>query len=177
MFSMDQQFAPGARIEVRDTEWVIRKVDLSSDRGRQLTCEGISELVLGKEVIFLTQLEDEIRILDPVDTKLVQDESAQFKKSLLYIESHLRRATPSDHQIHVAHKAAMDIVPYQIEAALQSLMQPRQRVLIADAVGLGKTLEAGILTTELMARGRGNRILVLSLKSMLTQFQKEFWNL
>ena len=70
----------------------------------------------------------------------------------------------------------MNLVPYQLDPALQALRQPRQRILIADAVGLGKTLEAGILTTELIQRGRGQRILVITLKSMLTQFQKEFWS-
>jgi superfamily II DNA or RNA helicase len=70
----------------------------------------------------------------------------------------------------------MNLVPYQLDPALQALRQPRQRILIADATGLGKTLEAGILTTELIQRGRGQRILVITLKSMLTQFQKEFWS-
>jgi SNF2 family DNA or RNA helicase len=70
----------------------------------------------------------------------------------------------------------MNLVPYQLDPALQALRQPRQRILIADAVGLGKTLEAGILTTELIQRGRGQRILVITQKSMLTQFQKEFWS-
>ena len=53
---MEQNFVPGARIEIRDAEWVIRRVDLTSDNGYQLTCDGISELVRGKEAIFLTQL-------------------------------------------------------------------------------------------------------------------------
>ena len=169
-------FAPGARVEIRDAEWVIRRVDVSSDLGYQLTCDGISELVRGKTSIFLTQLEDEIKILDPATTELVQDTSNAFEQSLLYLESQLRQATANDQSIHIAHKAAMDVVPYQLDPAVQALKQPRQRILIADAVGLGKTLEAGILVTELMQRGRGQRILVLTLKSMMTQFQKEFWN-
>ena len=175
---MSGNFAPGARVEIRDAEWVIRRVDMTTDNGYQLTCNGISELVRGKEGIFLTKLEghDKVKVLDPATTVLVQDSSNSFERSLLYIESQLRQATANDEQIHVAHKAAMDLVPYQLDPTLQALKQPRQRILIADAVGLGKTLEAGILVTELIQRGRGKRILVLTLKSMMTQFQKEFWN-
>jgi SNF2 family DNA or RNA helicase len=83
---------------------------------------------------------------------------------------------PHDAKIHLGHRAVMDLEPYQLEPALQALRQPRSRILIADAVGLGKTFEAGILATELIQRGRGKRILVVTLKSMLTQFQKEWWS-
>ena len=56
-----------------------------------------------------------------------------------------------------------------------TLAQDRVRLLIADDVGLGKTLEAGLIASELALRGRANRILVVTTRAMLTQFQKEFW--
>ena len=166
---------PGARVIVRDAEWIVRRVD-HAPGGFQIVCDGVSELVRGREAVYLTALEPNIQVLDPVDTQLVPDTSAQFADSILYMESQLRQAVPNNAQIHVAHTAAMDLVPYQLDPARLALEQPRQRILIADAVGLGKTLEAGILVSELIARGRGRRILVLAVKSMLTQFQKEFWN-
>ena len=166
---------PGARVVVRDAEWIVRRVD-HAPGGYQIVCDGVSELVRGREAVFLTALEPTIQVLDPAETELVPDDSAQFTDSILYMESQLRQTVPNDTEIHVGHTAAMDCVDYQLDPARQALARPRQRILIADAVGLGKTLEAGVLVSELIARGRGRRILVLAVKSMLTQFQKEFWN-
>jgi len=168
--------APGARIVVRDAEWLVRKVDRTSTGGQALTVVGISELVRDKEAMFLTEIDKSIEVLDPVKTKLVQDTSSAYQASLLYMESLLRQTPPTDENLYVGHRAAMDSVPYQLDPAIQALQQSRQRILIADAVGLGKTLEAGILLSELIRRGRGKRILVLAVKSMLTQFQKEMWS-
>ena len=173
---MKKSFAPGQRVIIRDTEWVIRRVDLLADGGYRLTCDGVSNFVKGKESIFLTTYEKEIVVIDPRETRLVVDDSSAYERSLLYIESLMRELVPTDEKIYRAQKAAMDRVSYQFDPALQALRQPRQRILMGDAVGLGKTLEAGILVSELIKRGRGKRILVLAVKSMLTQFQKEFWN-
>jgi hypothetical protein len=169
-------FAPGARILVRDAEWLVRRVDRTSTGGQALTVVGISELVRDKESLFLTEVEKFIEVLDPVDTRLVPDTSSNYRSSLLYMESLLRQTPPTDERLYVGQHGAMDAVPYQLEPAAQALRQPRQRILIADAVGLGKTLEAGILVSELIRRGRGKRILVATVKSMLTQFQKELWS-
>jgi superfamily II DNA or RNA helicase len=176
---MQTLYAPGARVVIRDCEWIVRRADPSDDGGYILTVDGLSELVSGKSARFLTiieEAENAIRVLDPAETGFEQDLTPGFEKSRLFIETQLRQITPADDKIHLGHKAAMDPAPYQLDPALQALKQNRQRILIADAVGLGKTLEAGILMTELMRRGRGKRILVLTLKSMMTQFQKEMWN-
>ncbi len=169
-------FAPGARVLIRDAEWLVRRVDRTSTGGQALRVIGISELVRNKEAMFLSEIDQSIEVLDPADTKLVQDESSSYQATILYIESLLRQTPPTDENLYIGHRAAMDVVPYQMDPAIQSLKQPRHRILIADAVGLGKTLEAGILLSELIRRGRGQRILVLAVKSMLTQFQKEMWS-
>lgn len=173
---MFDHVAPGARAVIRDEEWLIRRVDPSADGGWLLTCDGISELVRSQSALFLTALEDKIEVLDPATTALIPDDSPTYNATLLYLESQRRRSVVNDDRIHLGHRAVMNLVPYQLDPALQALHQPRARILIADAVGLGKTLEAGVLATELIQRGRGKRILVVTQKSMLTQFQKEWWS-
>ncbi len=168
--------APGANILVRDAAWRVRQVDVTSSGGKAIHAVGISELVQDKETIFLSEYERDIEVLDPATTELVADPSSNFQASMLYMESQLRRIPPTDDNLYIGHQAAMDPLEYQLEPAAQALAQPRQRMLIADAVGLGKTLEAGILLSELIARGKGKRILVVAVKSMLTQFQKEMWS-
>lgn len=168
--------APGARVVIRDAQWLVRKVERTQGKGHVIHVIGLSDIVRNKEAQFLTSLEQKIEIIDPAKTLLTQDSSAAFRDSLLYLESLLQKTIPTDGRIYCGYKAAMDSVPYQLEPAQLALAQPRQRLLIADAVGLGKTLECGILLSELIRRGRGRRILVVTVKSMLTQFQKELWS-
>lgn len=168
-------FASGMRTIIRDEEWMIKKIETNSLGNKALYCIGISPLVKDKEAIFLTDLE-QIQIVNPAEVKLIPDSSPFYKRTLLYLESQWRQKIPTDTNLHIGHQAAMDLMPYQLDPAKLSLQRPRQRILIADTVGLGKTLEAGILMSELIARGKGKRILVVTVKSMMTQFQKEMWN-
>lgn len=71
-------FAPGARVLVRDEEWLIRSVDASADGGWLLACDGISELVAGRQALFLSALESDIEVLDPAATELEADSSSRY---------------------------------------------------------------------------------------------------
>ncbi|MCB1650392.1 MAG: DEAD/DEAH box helicase family protein, partial [Pseudomonadales bacterium] len=63
---------------------------------------------------------------------------------------------------------------HQIEAALTALRDMRGRALLADEVGLGKTIEAGIVMKELILRGLVRTVLVLTPASLTEQWREEF---
>ena len=170
------KYAPGMRIIVRGEEWMVKKVETNSLGNQTLHVVGLSQLVKDYDSMFLVDVEKNIEIVDPAKVTLIPDNSAFFRKSKVYIESQWRGKIPTDKKIHIGDKAAMDLMHFQLEPAQMALDKTRQRILIADTVGLGKTLEAGILMSELIARGKGKRILVVTVKSMMTQFQKEMWN-
>lgn len=171
--------APGAHIVVRDAVWRVVQVDQTSTGKAAWRVVGISEIVRDQDAIFLEEYETTIGngvvVLDPAETDLEVDTSSGHRSSLLYLESMLRDVPPTGPELHIGHRAAMDVLDFQLDPARKALAQTRSRILIADAVGLGKTLECGILLSELMRRGRGKRILVAVTKAMLTQFQKEMW--
>lgn len=63
--------------------------------------------------------------------------------------------------------------PYQLAPVLRVLAKPRPSLLVADDVGLGKTIEAGLILLELMARGRVKRVLIVAPPGLLDQWQTE----
>ncbi len=169
--------APGARVEIRGVEWIVRRVDPTSTGGHSVAVTGVSELVRSREARFLTEIEGKgIVVLDPAETRLVGDASPQYRDTRLYLEALLRQSPPTTSDVWIGHKAAIDALPFQLEPALAALERPRQRILMADAVGLGKTIEVGILLAELIKRGKGRRILVVCGRSMMSQLQKELWS-
>lgn len=69
--------------------------------------------------------------------------------------------------------ATLDLLPYQLEPALAVLRHGRLRILIADEVGLGKTIQAGIVLAELAHEDPGFRGLILSPAGLREQWQRE----
>jgi len=71
---------------------------------------------------------------------------------------------------------AVQIDDYQLIPLLKALRMPRINLMIADDVGLGKTIEAGLILSELLLRRRIGRVLILTPASLRTQWRDEMWS-
>ncbi|KJY47275.1 hypothetical protein VR46_04445 [Streptomyces sp. NRRL S-444] len=168
----------GTVIEVRDEEWLVRSSRLVRPGEILIEAIGASELVRGHEAHFLTSLDGPPRVLRPEDTRIEHDLSPGFRRSRLFLEAALRK-TPLpqiERGLALTDGFLLDRMDYQLRPAAKALENRlRPRLLIGDVVGLGKTLEIGVLLGELIRRGRGERILVVTPAPVLEQFQHEMW--
>ncbi|MFZ3170864.1 MAG: hypothetical protein WA118_02630 [Carboxydocellales bacterium] len=81
--------------------------DTAGSGGYALFCIGLSELVKNVEATFMTDA-DKIYALPPEETVLVQDDSPQYRCSILYIQSLFRKIAPTDVNIYIGHQAAIN---------------------------------------------------------------------
>jgi superfamily II DNA or RNA helicase len=75
--------------------------------------------------------------------------------------------------LNSAVSSGIDLLPYQLEPALAMLREGCARIMIADAVGLGKTIQAGLIVRQLSAEGEGFRALVVTPAGLRHQWAAE----
>jgi len=153
-------------VRVRGGRW--RVLDVRAYEGCQLvTLAGVTPPYVGIERRFLTPFE----AVDPVDRRvrprLVRP--ARWRNACRHVIAANR---PPD-GLEAALHARIDLLPHQLEPALAILRGMGSRVLLADEVGLGKTIQAGLVCAELLARSAIDRILVLTPAGLREQWRHE----
>lgn len=172
-----QQLAPGSVVVIRDEEWFVRATEETAD-GLLVHVHGLGELVRDTTASFYATLDD-VRPLDPAAARVVPDDSPRYRVARLWLESTIRKTpVPLGETALTASTGALAASLSYQQTAVRRALDPanlRPRLLLADAVGLGKTLEIGMILSELVRRGRGERILIVTPRHVLEQMQHEMW--
>ncbi|HZW35202.1 MAG TPA: hypothetical protein VFF52_31055, partial [Isosphaeraceae bacterium] len=154
---MADQVFPGTEVELRGLRW---EVVATTPMGEQtlLRLRGTGGAFAGSEVDVLTPFE-EVR---PVAHEIDPTRATQLPNWLVYHQAFLLEQALGSAALVAVQPGRLRIEPYQLVPVARCLRMTRPRLLLADDVGLGKTIEAGLIITELIARRRASRILIVT---------------
>ena len=109
--------------------------------------------------------ESQLEIIPDVQGERIPTPLVEFHARL----SSLLLAAPSSANLYSLHSGRVRYVPYQYRPVLKLLRADRPRLLIADDVGVGKTIEAGLILKELQARSEIKSVLILCPKPLVAE--------
>ena len=84
-----------------------------------------------------------------------------------------RLAHPLTDNLYALHAARIKFIPFQFKPLLRLLRSDRPRLLIADEVGVGKTIEAGLILKELQSRQKVENVLIVCPKALVSKWRAE----
>ena len=169
---------PGRIAFVRQRRYLVEEVAEPGGEGEatlvHLSC--LDDDAQGQPLAVLWEHELDARILEDDGWRAVAgkgfDEPALFAAYLRTLSWNCVTATDPN-LFQAPFRAGIRIDAYQLEPLWKALRLPRVNLFIADDVGLGKTIEAGLIARELLLRRRVDRIVVACPPSMLEQWRDE----
>lgn len=169
---------PGEVVRVRSRRYLVEGVIAPPNPGEQtlvrLSClEDDSE---GEPLEVLWEKELDAKRMNEADwSKLAKGEfDPPHWFAAYYRTMRWNAVTSTDPRLFQApYRAGIRIDAYQLEPLRKALLLPRVNLFIADDVGLGKTIEAGLIVRELLMRQRVRRIVVAAPPSVVLQWKDE----
>jgi len=175
----------GQLVEVRRRQWVVADVIRSGlpcggvipDSARYehlLTLTSIDEDALGEELRIVWEIEPGARILEKAGLPSLTGFDDPVRLDAFLDAVRWGAATNADVQVLQApFRSGIAIEEYQLDPLVRALDMPRVNILIADDVGLGKTIEAGLVVQELLLRYRARTVLVVCPASLQLKWKTE----
>jgi len=171
----------GQIVTVRDRRWVVTDVVGSAlaAESRELAqhlvaLSSVEDDGLGEELRAVWELEPGARVLSrstlPEPTGL---DDPEHLDALLNAVRWAAVSTADHKNVQSPFRSGIEIDDYQLDPVMRAIDMPRANLLIADDVGLGKTIEAGLIMLELLVRHRANRMLVVCPAGLQIKWQEE----
>ena len=165
----------GSFVRARSKAWIVESGSrIGALSALDLVC--VEDDSQGEPLRIALDAEVGAQVLDPNDwSPLVQTSFEGPERLGAYLRAtQWRTASAADRKLFQApFRAGIRLDPYQLLPLAKALELPRVNLLIADDVGLGKTVEAGLIVRELLLRRRIETIVVSAPASMLLQWQDE----
>lgn len=111
--------------------------------------------------------------IEPIIHEFQPDKAAPLRNWLVYHHAFLLEQALGSQALLSVQPGRLRMEPYQLVPVLRAIGMGRVRLLLADGVGLGKTIQAGLVLTELMARRVAHRLLIVSPAGPLLDQWKE----
>lgn len=171
---------PGQLVEVRRRQWVVADVWASASsngpasRNHFLTLSSLDEDSLGEQLEVLWEIEPGAHVIERAGLPAItgQDETEKLEAFLDAVR--WGAATNADRNfLQSPFRSGISIEDFQLDPLVRAIDMARANLLIADDVGLGKTIEAGLVIQELLLRHRARSVLVVCPASLQEKWRVE----
>jgi ERCC4-related helicase len=174
----------GQLVTVRSRNWIVNQVTPS-----QLPSSGLKGFNTGQTLLNLSSIEDdglgeELQVIWEIEPgarvieKVALPDPTGFDspdRLNAFLDAVRWGASSSAdvRNIQSPFRSGIDIEDYQLDPVVRAIQMPRVNLLIADDVGLGKTIEAGMVALELIIRHRARKILIVCPSALQIQWQEQ----
>ncbi len=175
----------GQMVSVRSRNWMVTDVSASTLPAERLqtgidspqhlvTLSSVEDDGMGEELNVIWELEPGARVVEKV--ALPEPTGFDGPEELDAFLDAVRWGASSSadlRTIQAPFRSGIDIEDYQLDPVVRAIQMPRINLLVADDVGLGKTIEAGMVALELIIRHRTRKILIVCPASLQVQWQEQ----
>lgn len=179
--------APGQRVTVRNRPWVVtdvvRSTAASDDPARAaeaatshlITLSSLESDGRDEELRVVWELEQATDVHDQYELPSPSDGFDEPGRLDAFLDAVRWGAIASADKtaLQAPFRSGVEIQDYQLDPVVRALSMPRTNLLIADDVGLGKTVEAGLVMQELMLRHRARSMLIVCPAGLTLQWRDE----
>jgi len=177
---------PGQLVRVRDRHWIVVSVLASAlppitDRGSGrpdhfVTVSSVDDDGLSDELRVFWELESDARILERATLPTPHRDRLDDPNRLHAFLDAVRWgaiASADSKALQAPFRSGITLEDYQLDPVVRALDMPRVNLLIADDVGLGKTIEAGLVVQEMLLRHRARSVLILCPPALRHKWRRE----
>jgi superfamily II DNA or RNA helicase len=176
---------PGQVVIVRQRPFVVTGIHASTlpvpgrlnqpvQRQHLVRLSSVEDEGLGEELSVVWELEPGVHCLERANLPALKDfDEPRTFDAFLDAVTWGSVSSADDRVIQSPFRSGVEIDDYQLDPVVRALSMPRVNLLVADDVGLGKTIEAGLVMQELILRHRARSILIVCPSSIQMQWKEE----